>query len=658
MKKTARTRLIEERKHRQWSQQKVADLLGTTQHNVSRWEGGITTPSPYFRTKLAELFGKPPQVLGLLVEQAVEEPLYDGGSISDVPNRPLLAADHRFPLWQVPYQRNPFFTGCQDILEVLHTHLYAPRTATLARSYALHGLGGIGKTQLVVEYVYQHALEYDAIFWIVAESTKSISTSFLHIAKYLDLPEQQETDQQRLVAAMQRWLTSHSHWLLIWDNVEDLELLQHFLPLAPHGTILLTTRRQALGTMAHALELSPMAPEEGTLLLLRRAKLLPVFASEKQLNQLAVTMPTEYAAAQELALIMGGLPLALDQAGAYIEETGCSILDYLQRYQHQQPRLLNRRGISAGAHPHSVTATFRFLSQRIEQDHPATADLLRLCSLLHPDAIPEEIFTKGAIHLGPLLAATGEDPLWLNEALAALGTYALLQRQPAEKMHSIHRLVQVVLQDMLEEAEKRIWAERVMLAVNAAFPHVEHDTWPQCERLLSQALLAAHYIERYQVISEDAGRLLHETACYLYERGRYSEAEPLFQQAIRIREQYLRSEHPQVIDSLNSLANLYREQSKYAEADPLYQRALHMCEHTLGSEHPETAEIMDGLARSREAQGNSEEARAWYAHALAIRVQALGAHHPKTLETHKRLIALLHTLGQHEKAAQLEVTQS
>ena len=298
--------------------------------------------------------------------------------------------------------------------------------------------------------------------------------------------------------------------------------------------------------------------------------------------------------------------------------------------------------------------------------------------------------------LGSVLTPVAADAFRLNEAIEALRAYSLVRRDPKEKTLSIHRLVQAVVQDTLEKAERHSWAMRAMLAVNAAFPDVEHGTWPQCERLLTQALVAAQSIEHYQVISEEAGRVLNKIAAYLWDRARYAEAEPLYQRALHIWEQQLGPAHPDVAHSLNGLANLYRKQSKYAEAEPLYQRALrireqqlgpehpdvayplnglaslyheqgkyveaeslyqralHIRERALGSQHPDTAETMHDLARLREAQGSSEEARLWYVRALAVRDQMLGAHHPKTVDTRKRLIALLYMMGQHEEAARLE----
>jgi hypothetical protein len=154
-----------------------------------------------------------------------------------------------------------------------------------------------------------------------------------------------------------------------------------------------------------------------------------------------------------------------------------------------------------------------------------------------------------------------------------------------------------------------------MRAVNAAFPDVEFETWAQCERLLPQALAASQYIEQHQLRSLEAGRLLDQTASYLQERARYTEAEPL------------------------------------------YQRALTIHTQALALEHPYTAETMHDFAQFWEVQGTNEEASVWYTRALVIREQALGAQHPMTRQTRTRLIALLHALEQHEQAAQLEMAQ-
>src|SRR5262249_25924319 len=224
------------------------------------------------------------------------------------------------PAWNVPYARNPFFTGREEILETLHKHLSGEAVGAITQSYALSGLEGIGKTQLAVEYSYRYSLSYSAIFWIAAANTETILHSFGSVAERLQFPERQDADQEKIVATVQRWLSTHNQWLLVFDNVEDLALLQRFLPAARVGAVLLTTRRQSLGTWAHSLELSELSHSEGVLLLLRRAKMLSPQASQEEMQKLAKIIPAEYQAAEQLIAAMDGLPLALDQAGAYIEE--------------------------------------------------------------------------------------------------------------------------------------------------------------------------------------------------------------------------------------------------------------------------------------------------------------------------------------------------
>ena len=151
-----------------------------------------------------------------------------------------------------------------------------------------------------------------------------------------------------------------------------------------------------------------------------------------------------------------------------------------------------------------------------------------MCAFLHPDAIPEEILTEGAAILGPQLRKVATEPLLLNDAIQLLRRYSLVKRDAEAKLLNMHRLVQVVLKESLDAPTQQQWAERALLAVNTAFPSVEYNAWPKCERLLSQALTAAQLIEQYQIVGAETGRLLHETATYLRDRARYTEAEPLY----------------------------------------------------------------------------------------------------------------------------------
>ena len=252
---------------------------------------------------------------------------------------------------------------------------------------------------------------------------------------------------------------------------------------------------------------------------------------------------------------------------------------------------------------------------KIEQTNPAAADLLRLCAFLHPDAIPEEIITEGAEHLGSQLQAAATNPLAWNLAINAPLSYSLLRRSPADHLLTIHRLTQAVLKDGMDAPTYRLWAERTVQAVNAVLPaDVDYRTTSRYERCLSHAKECALLIEQLHLTSWAAARLLHQTGRYLHGHARYAEAEPLYRRALHIWEQTLGPGHPQVAAPLNNLANIYYDQGKYAEAEPLYQRALHIWEQALGPQHPLTRTVVKNYAillrkMKRETEALSLEAR-------------------------------------------------
>jgi len=382
-----------------------------------------------------------------------------------------------------------------------------------------------------------------------------------------------------VVSVVQHWLEGSSNWLLILDNADDLAKVRKFLPTEGKGHILLTTRAQAVGALAQRVEIEEMQPEEGALFLLRRAKILTENAT------LDAASAADRTLAEALAKEMDGLPLALDQAGAFIEETPSSLAEYLALYRQEGAKLRAERGELTTEHP-SVTVTFSLASKQVADSSSAAADLLRVCTFLAPDAIPEELFTEGAANLGENLGPVAASPLAFTKAIKEAGRFSLIERNPANQTLDIHRLVQEVLKDEMDEAEQRQWAERVVRAINRTFPNVEFSTWQRCERLLPHAQACAELVEKWGLEFPEAARLLNQAGFYLKERARYAEAEPLYRRALAIREKVLGPEHPDAAMSLNNLAGLYRIQGQYAQAESLYTRALAIAEKTWGLDHP------------------------------------------------------------------------
>ena len=637
-------RLKREREQRGWTQSELAERIGTTQINVSRWENRVTTPSPYYRQRLGELFGKSIQELGLIPESS-EERTAEITTFSDTPDSQTSTPP--LPIWNVPHRRNPFFTGREEILIHLYTVLRSSKAAALTQAQAISGLGGIGKTQVAVEYAYRYRDHYQAIFWINATSRDAISADFVTLAALLNLPEQQEKEQDIVLRAVKRWLSSHTHWLLILDNVDDLEMIVDFLPATGTGDVLLTTRLQALGTVAQRIEVEKMELDEGVMFLLRRTKVLAPGTSFDQ-------VPKENQEhATEIVMALDGLPLALDQAGAYIEETRCGLSRYLGLYGTRRRELLLRRGRFPVDHPEPVATTWSLSFQRVEQESLVATDLLRLFAFLDPEAIPEEMLTLGAAELGPALREVASDPLQVDTLIELLLRYSLIRRSPEVKSLSIHRLVQAVLRDGMERDTQRLWAERVIRAVNHAFPDVELQTWERCRRCLPHAQLCATYIEAYELAFPEAARLFNEAASYLIAHARYQQAELLLLKALSIRQQILEANHPDTARTLNDLGELFFNQGKYQEAEPLLQEALAIREQVLGGKHPDVAQTLYILASLYRAQGDYMKAEPFYLRALYVREATLGVDHPLVAESYYGLAKLYHSQENYQQAEKL-----
>ena len=615
------------RQERGWSQEYLAELLGTTFTAISRWENGVTFPSPYFRQRIGEIFGKTMTELGLV-------PASNDARIVSIANI-----------------RNPLFTGREHLLASLHERLSTARSAALTQAQALYGLGGIGKTQTAVEYAFRYGDDYTHIFWIRAATRELLIADFVELARLLDLPEKVEQDQARIVFAVKHWLVVHHGWLLILDNADDLPLAQEFLPNSHNGYILFTTRAQAAGAIAASIEVERLNLRDSTLLLLRQSKIVERDTSLDDISS------ADHDAAECIAKEMDGLPLGLVQAGAYIEETGCSLTDYLGLYATHRKALLARRSNLLLDYSETVDTTWSLSFQQIELQSPAATDVLRLCAFLAPDALPEELLIRGAAELDATTSAVITDAFRLNEMMEMLRKYSLVRRNSSTHMLSIHRLVQTVLKENMDQETQHAWAERTVRVVNAAFPEGDYDTGVNHQYYLQYYLphvqVCATLIEQYHLYFPEAAQLLYQTGVFLYMHGFYPQSEAFHQQALSIRKQVLGHEHPANAESLNYLAMLSRNYGNYEQAEEFHQQALAIREKMFGSEHLTTGESLNNLGVLYRNQGKYQQAEPLLQHALSIREQLLGSDHPETLTTSTNLAKLYLEQRKYEQAEQL-----
>jgi nucleoside phosphorylase len=403
--------------------------------------------------------------------------------------------------WNVPRRHQFFFTGRDHLLKRLYDGFTLDSRASIIPPQAINGLGGIGKTQTAAEYAYHYRANYRVVIWVRAVTEAELITDFQSAARLLKCPEDRLHKRESLLQTMTDWFMTNTEWLLILDNADNIALIEPFLPKAARGHILLTTRTQATGAVAQQVELENLNPDDGALCILRRANLLPWN------GRLRDTSGAKAAAAKTLSQLMDGLPLALEQAGAYIEETGSGVLRYLDLYQNQEyrPRIRNIQAGPVPGYPEAVAHAWTLSRSIVQHTNPAASEILRLCAFLGPDAIPEEIFTRGSTFLSPVLRRVATNPIAFNEAMRVLRQYSLINRDVDKERElprlSMHRILQEVQQDEMGKKTQRLWAERAVRAVYHTLPYVE---WSLMQ---PHAQVCLQLIERWQMTFDEAVQL-------------------------------------------------------------------------------------------------------------------------------------------------------
>jgi serine/threonine protein kinase/tetratricopeptide (TPR) repeat protein len=559
--------------------------------------------------------------------------------------RPTVATPptHLPMIWNVPHRRNMFFTGRKQVLEALHDAFFSGKAA--AQIQAISGLSGIGKTQVALEYAYRYHRDYQAILWLRGDTREKMLNDIVALANVLHLQVQQNGEQPHSTEAVKSWLRKNTRWLLIVDNIEDLKLVRTLLPATAPGHILLTTRTQTTGNIAQRIDLEKMTQEEGALLLLRRTRMVAQDATLQDAN------PADCQEARELAKVLDGLPLALDQAGAYIEEAGCNLVTYLCRYRAGQMKLLGMRGGFAFDHPASVAGTFAALFEKVEKISPTAMELFRFCAFLHSEGIPEELIVRGASELGPTLQCVATDPLSLDETIATLRRFSLVSRHADTSMLSVHSLVQIVLQNRMHKQERLMWAERTVRAVNRVLPDIsDFSAWQRCQLYMPHVQKCVSLIEEWKMVSPEAMRVLEQSGAYLQIQAQYKQAKALFEHAAEMRALLAEVKPTATVAALGHLFWDYYYQGQYTQAEQPVKEALKILERTASIEQQFVAVYLGYAAHLFFQQGKYSQAEEYFLQALMIYEKRLGLQHPSVVCTFNGLGNVAFARGKYDLA--------
>ncbi len=510
-------------------------------------------------------------------------------------------------IWNVPHRRNPNFVGREKELAEVRRHL------TTSEMVAVIGLGGVGKTQFAVEYAYRFAGEYSLVWWVQATDAAALKSGLAALGRELELPRHKELDET--VAQVSRWLTRNAGWLLVLDEAADPDALEPFLPPAGRGHVLATSRNPSWRRLARPVELVVWGPHEAEHFLRQRSGC------------------DEPEAATELADGLGYLPLALEQAAAFVETRGMRLASYLELFREHRLALLAEGSDRSNS---SVLVTWELSFARVKAVSELAIRLLYLFSVLAPDDIPLDLLrARGGESPAPLEPGW-DDELEFERALSVLRRYSLVRR--ASGSVSVHRLVQSVVRRDLG-AETTAWAAAAVELLARRFPpeaHWQLDVWPLCARLLphAQACLARSGEAAGDAVAELSDRV----GTYLLGRAEYDEARGHLERALRVDQQAHGADHPRVAERLNSLGRLLHVVGDLHAARASLGRALEISEAAFPQDDPRLARVLTNLGINLLHLGQPEAAREPLERAVAISLAADG-------EDRAKVAARINNLG-------------
>ncbi|MFC5218787.1 FxSxx-COOH system tetratricopeptide repeat protein [Streptomyces coerulescens] len=540
--------------------------------------------------------------------------------------RPAGGSRPRPATYRLP-PRNTHFTGRDAALGELRQRLTSAGHGAIQ---VVHGLGGVGKTQLAVEYAYLYRSEYRFVAFVDAEDPGLMASQFASLARELGLAE---VSSEQVVPEVYGTLRDHGPWLIIFDNGERPAPLAHALPsgdLGSNGHIIVTTRSRGWSSRAGVIDLDVFTRREAVELLTRRV----------------YGMTT--AVADLIAEHLGDLPLALEQAAGY--------MDYHQTAPEEYLALLRSRledMIALGElvdRPAVVVATLWQLSvRRLETERPQAKRLLELCALLAPEPIPLDLFNRGP----QTLIAAAADPVAWDTTVGALAGLGLARRGASSLV--LHRLVQAAIRAAMPDDVRMDARVRLCRALLAAVPHDVHgdpDARLRWQELLPHALAVTRAEPRPTECAAETATLLRLASAFLLSIGDHSVALPLCERAVAIDES-LEQRDADIGFDLITLAQIHRDRGEPERARPLAERALSLHESCLPADSPAIATDLATLARIRHLLGDHQAAVPLAERALRIDEAAYGPDDPYVSFDLIALASVHLDLGDHAVAVPL-----
>ncbi|KAK4065260.1 hypothetical protein Trihar35433_7380 [Trichoderma harzianum] len=588
-----------------------------------------------------------------------------------------------FPL--IPFNRDPDFVSRRDILDQISARCLDP-----AGRVALVGLGGVGKSQLAIEFAYRFAEEHSDVrlFWIHAATQARVEEGFKLIADAIRLPERKQ-HKADIPLLVRKWLSieHNGRWVIILDSADESEVLYSanenghgkrslaaYIPKSRNGSVLVTTRNRSLaskltGGYKNIIEVDPMTEVDALALL------------EKKMGS-----TTDIGLAKDLVKTLDYIPLAISQAAAYIQarKPRSSIEKYLVEFrksEQESTRLLKYEANDVGRDEeasNAVLRTWMISFDHIRSQQPSAADLLSLMSFFDRQGIPQwvlidsrtlsdsqdsesdaEYLDDAEEYSNSESEADDDSDSDINgrfeEDILILRNYCLITVNEEGDKFEMHRLVQLSIKGWLKAVGlQEMFMQQYITRMAASFPTAKYENWATCRDLFAHVRVALDYRPNVDTLA-DWATLFYRGGDYAYEQGQYEIAEQMVTKSKKARERKFGRDDEGTLQSISLLASIISEQSRWDEAEELQAQVVETYKTKFESNHPKKFTAMGHLALTYCHQGRWDEAERLQVRVMKVRRAGIGPKHPDTLTSMHNLAITYWNQGRLDEAEKLEV---
>ena len=538
---------------------------------------------------------------------------YSGEHTMSNPNEP--AAPTKAPtVWLGVPPHNPYFTGREELLLALRSQLGAGFTTALV-PITLYGMGGVGKSQIAIEYTHRFAADYELVCWISGQIPSQLRSGLVALAPHLGISASADGDQEATLEAVKEALRlgePYSRWLLVIDNAEQPEEVMRYLP-PTGGHRLITSRNQAWDEWAQTFHVPQFTRDESIRLIRRRGKNI----REEDADRLAERL--------------GDLPLAIEQAAAWQAQSGMPVERYLALLEKRMTALLKEN--PPRGYPLDIVAAWTVAFEHLQDEAPEAAALVQLCSFLGPEPIPYRLLWafQNARDLPSDLELVFREEENFYAAIRKVSKYALLQVDPSNQTITEHRLVQAVLRERLSEESQAEMMRLVCRLLIASSPGRPDD--PSNWDLLSSINTHLSFTAILDQDSPDARRLVIDQVRFLFQRGDHAGCRELAEEAVRRWRVSPGPDDTQTLHACRLLGIVLREIGRSEEARELDEDTYQRCMTVFSETHEQTLVMANSYASDLRVAGKYADALELDERLYELHKQAFGEDDENTLRS-------------------------